>query len=85
MVPIMNTAQRILNALQEGRVGAAIDLYNDGELTVLGSDGTKRGDLYIILTKKLALPLADADYWLDYFRVEPIKDSQDALNPGWAK
>lgn len=59
---------RILNALYEGMVSAAIKLYEKGEIGE--NTGHAHTDIMYVLINYLDFNWEDALYWLDWFDVE---------------
>ncbi len=56
-------------ALDEGKVGAVLDLLSSGELPECRATTYKSARHYLVHT--LQMDCADADYWLDWFGVHP--------------
>ena len=72
----MNTRSMVMEAYQEGIVRAVENLYDSGAI-LRWFIPSKRAELFKFLTEYeygIRLKEEDANYWLDEFKVEPVKD-----------
>lgn len=75
MTPLQQQTNNVINAMQEGTVGAVITLYDAGLIdqtyfkSNFDSDDRRRNIGYI-LTNFFRVSVSDAEYWLDWFGIK---------------